>query len=123
MKPTDMLKECATCKILLPPSAYYTDRRHKYVHCKACEGKRLTIYRDSRKMTTKQTGEMKECRACRKMMNSVKFATTGKAATLVCRPCAKRMLHHKDPHVAEIRPDGQCHLCRVYGKSAECIRQ
>jgi len=114
-------RECATCKINLPRSAYYTDARHKYPHCKACENKRLALYR-AKKVNEHQklTGVYKECEACHKFIPGSRFATTGIAASLVCRPCAKLILHHREPHTRVTLPSGECEKCSIYGPSNNC---
>ena len=114
---------CLTCKRNLPRSAYCTDARHKYPHCKSCENKRLALYR-AKKVNEQQelTGHFKECEACHKFIQSTRFATTGIAATLVCRPCAKLILHHREPHTMDTLPNGECWKCATYGKSDNCIK-
>jgi hypothetical protein len=118
-------KICATCSHNLPRSAYSSDDRHKYAHCKACERKRLAEYR--RKKKEKQAEEeavsgscVKRCRACLRFVLKSRFITAGMLNGIVCKPCGEKQKHHADPHKA-VMVNGKCMLCEVYGPSAKCI--
>ena len=112
---------CLTCKVNQPRSGYCTDRRHKYPHCKSCENKRLAAHRAKKsKEREKIVNLRKECRACHNFIQSSRFAATGIGASIVCRPCAKLMLHHRDPHTKVTLPNGECWKCNTYGASNNC---
>jgi len=113
-------KECVTCKKMLPRSAYYTDTRHNYPHCRECERKRLAKYRAKKAEEYAAAGAtLKECRACYAQFPVSNMAKSGMCAGLICVPCNKLLKNCKDPHKA-VLVNGQCYLCATYGKSDNC---
>ena len=120
-------RECYTCKLILPASAYYKGNITKYYRCKECEKKRLAEYRkkikDGQKHVQDWHPESIVCHGCLKVTPPKDIATTGKFAQSICISCFHKIKYHKRPHKAElINGKGVCTRCHMYGQSNNCIR-
>ena len=119
----DLVKECFTCKRLLPASAYCKGNITKYYKCKECERKRLAEYRRSVKERQCVIDDPVICLGCKMVTPKEKLAKTGKFAYVVCTPCNSKIKTHTRPHKAElINGKGPCTRCLMFGKSKNCIR-
>ena len=125
--PTLAMKECWTCKQLLPPSAYYKSNIVKYYKCIDCEKKRLATYRQKVKderheLALKVKQEIIMCLACKRPTPESQLARMGRFAQLICKPCYHKVKAHKKPHKAVLTEEGRCQKCMIYGPSNNCIK-